>query len=67
MWNYMNMNMTFGHGIGMILFWIIAISIISYLIFKSNPYEESALDILKRRLAKGEITIVEFENLKIKL
>jgi len=57
------------------LFWIIVIAVVLYLIFgrrsTRRPWEpgpgqapESALDILKKRYAKGEITRDEFERMK---
>ncbi len=65
MYEYMSMNMTMFHGLGMIIFWgIIVFLIISA--FKSNSCEQkdSALDILKKRLAKGEISKEQFDELK---
>lgn len=65
MMHYMNMNMTIFHGFGMLVFWIIFIYLI-FSVFKLNskPKNETALDILKKRLARGEITIEQFDNLK---
>lgn len=65
MFEYMNMNMTMFHGLGMLVFWII----IFYLIFTvfskdKNEIKEEPLDILKKRLVKGEINREEYENLK---
>jgi|GEM_PF-3186400 len=61
----MNMNMTFFHGIGMIIFWSIVIFILFSLLDKNeNKKEETALDILKKRLARGEITKEEYKSLK---
>jgi putative membrane protein len=54
-------------------FWIAVISVFLYLIFtrvitrkpwESGPGPETALDILKKRYAKGEITKEEFEQMK---
>jgi putative membrane protein len=61
------------------IFWIIFIGFILYLIFGrrnaktpwppcvgpgSGPESETALDILKKRYAKGEISKAEFEQMK---
>jgi putative membrane protein len=58
------------------IFWIIIIGVILYLIFGrrsgrvqswpplAGPESETALDILKKRYAKGEITKAEFEQMK---
>lgn len=63
MYDYMYMNMTIFHGIGMLIFWGIIISLL-YFLFCKNKSNNEALDILKKRLAKGEITKEEFEILK---
>jgi len=54
----------------MIVFWVLVIAGIVFLIkliaggFKSQKIEESALDILKKRYANGEITKEEFDKMK---
>ena len=66
-----------GHGWGMglgwffmIIFWVLIILGIMYLIRLTvgrgvkKQAEESPLEILKRRYAKGEITREEFEKMK---
>ncbi|MDF1612279.1 MAG: SHOCT domain-containing protein [Stygiobacter sp.] len=63
-----------GGGIWFVwMFWLIILIIIMYIVVylpnknKRNsqlPELESALDILKRRYAKGEITKEEFESMK---
>ena len=62
-------------GIFMILFWIVIIALgvwlISSFVSRSNsqtssgqPPAESALDILKKRYARGEITKEQFEDMR---
>ena len=57
----------------MLRIWIIIIiaGVIIYVLFRSRkpryydaPYSESAMDILKKRYAKGEISKEEFERMK---
>lgn len=62
---YMDMNMTIFHGLAMFVFWIIFFYIISS-IFRSNNNVnvESAFDILKKRLARGEISKEQFDDLR---
>lgn len=57
-------------GVFMIIFWILVFLAVVYLIksiaggTKKEEKEESALDILKKRYAKGEINKEEFERMK---
>ena len=57
-------------GIFMVLFWIVVIGLIALLIrglsgrSKKEEETETALDILKKRYARSEITREEFENIK---
>lgn len=64
MFDFMNMNMTLFHGFSMFVFW----AIFFYLIFSIDKKEKSSVvDILKKRLAKGEITQEQFESIKTTL
>jgi putative membrane protein len=64
MFDFMNMNMTLFHGFTMFIFWVV----VFYLIFSVDKKEKpSLLDILKKRLAKGEITQEQFESIKATL
>jgi putative membrane protein len=66
MFEFMNMNMTMFHSFAMILFWGVIIFILVSIVSSRTACkkEESALDILKKRLAKGEISKEEYESLK---
>jgi uncharacterized membrane protein len=64
MFDFMNMNMTLFHGFSMFVFW----AIFFYLIFSIDKKEKSSVvDILKKRLAKGEISQEQFESIKATL
>jgi putative membrane protein len=64
MFDFMNMNMTLFHGFSMFVFW----AIFFYLIFSIDKKEKSSvIDILKKRLAKGEISQEQFESIKTTL
>ena len=61
-------------GIGMGLFWLIAITVVAYLIYKliksekilvpCRPVIRSAEDILSERYAKGELTREQYMQMK---
>jgi Predicted membrane protein len=59
-----------GWGMGMVLFWILIVAGIIVLVKwiagqkSASLPEDSALDIIKRRYAKGEISREDFERMK---
>ncbi len=64
--NWMGGGMWFGW-----IFWIIIIALVIWLIVDRSsknrlnfPQQENALDILRKRYAKGEITKEQFEQMK---
>lgn len=59
------------HGVGMLL-WLVAIVVVIWLVVKMSQKpggsaQETPLDILKKRYAKGDITQEEFEQKKKEL
>ncbi len=69
-WDY-GWGMGFGFGwLFMIVFWVLLILGIVYIVkliaggTKKGEKEETAIDILKKRYAKGEISKEEFEKIK---
>ncbi len=64
MFGYMDMNMTMFHGLAMFIFWIIIFFLIFSFFNKEEKNENSALDILKKRFSKGEITKEQYEEMK---
>ena len=64
-----------GYGYGGFYIWILLLIVIGLLVFLilqsaqsgSRTDQESPLDILKKRFAKGEITKEEYEEMKRKL
>ena len=69
-WGHM-MNFRYG-GFFIWLLFIVVVAFVIYFIvmqarktgFSERPYEESALDILKKRYVKGEINKEEFDRMK---
>ncbi|CAI8225036.1 MAG: SHOCT domain-containing protein [Sulfurovum sp.] len=64
MFEYMNMNMTMFHGFGMLVFWVIVVFLLFSLFSSKKKDMETPFDILKKRLAKGEITKEQFDSIK---
>lgn len=64
MFGYIDMNMTMFHGLAMFIFWIIIFFLIFSFFNKEEKNENSALDILKKRFSKGEITKEQYEEMK---
>jgi putative membrane protein len=64
MFEYMNMNMTMFHGFGMLVFWVIVFYLLFSLFNSKKKDMETPFDILKKRLAKGEITKEQFDSIK---
>lgn len=70
-WGHM---MPYGFGYGGMIMWIIPLIVIGLLVYfivqaqktkgQAPTQNESHLDILKRRYAKGEITKEEYESMK---
>lgn len=56
--------------VGMMLFWVVLIAVGFYLLYRfinDRKEELSPMEILKVRLAKGEISLEEFERLSKKM
>ncbi|AKM18176.1 hypothetical protein BO219_06810 [Anoxybacillus kestanbolensis] len=56
--------------VGIMLFWVVLIAVGFYLLYRfinGRKEELSPIEILKVRLAKGEISLDEFEQLSKKL
>jgi putative membrane protein len=60
------------HWLGMAFFWLVPIALIALFVFalsrwtvkSDNRTNETAIDILEKRYAKGEINEQEFERMK---
>lgn len=60
--------MGFFGGFGMILFWVLFVWLVIWLIKLNIPFKEtSALDILRTRYAKGEISTQQYHEMKKEL
>lgn len=67
----------FGYGFGGMFMWIILLALVGVVIYfivhnvqlknKTGQTKESAIDILKKRYAKGEITKDDFDRIKNEL
>lgn len=69
MFGFMDTNMTWFHGFGFFFFWIVIFLVIAFFIFgsKNTNQKESALDILNKRLARGDISQEEYDKVKEKI
>ncbi|PKN08593.1 MAG: electron transporter RnfE [Deltaproteobacteria bacterium HGW-Deltaproteobacteria-8] len=56
-----------GGGLFLVLFLALVFVVLTRVTRKSSGVQESALDILKKRYARGEITREEFERMKQEL
>jgi len=66
-WGYMNYGL--GSLIGLLIILVVLVGIVIYFIknrekLRQDDGEESALEILKKRYAKGEITRQQYEEMK---
>lgn len=57
----------FGGGLLVVLFLALIFIVLTRLTRRNSGVQESALDILKKRYAKGELTREEFERMKQEL
>lgn len=72
MWDFMNMHGYYGGGFMWLWFLLIVLVVILILVpvlkkndsTQSNLSKESALDILEKRFARGEISEDEYKNMK---
>lgn len=71
MWHYPIYNSGTWWWLGMMLFWLVGIGLVSYLIFlsmKGRDYrDDDTVEIIKRRYARGEIDKETFERMKSEL
>ena len=54
-------------AVHMIVFWIVCIAVLIWIFSGRRARGESAMDILKARLAKGELSVGDFERLRREL
>jgi len=54
----------YGYGFIVLIFWILLIAAVIWVILKLVNKNDSSIEILKRRYAKGEINKKEFDKLK---
>ncbi len=70
MFNGYNMMGWFGGGFGMLIFWVVLILFVIWAIRElggDKKSDNSALEILRQRYAKGEINKEEFEAKRLEL
>lgn len=61
MFQFMSTNMTLFHGLGMFIFWGIVIYLIFSFVRNDETEKETALEILQKKFANGEITEEEYK------
>jgi putative membrane protein len=66
MFGFMNMNMTLFHGFGMLIFWAIIVFLIFSIFSNKDTKSENdtPLDILKKKFARGDISEEEYKSRK---
>jgi len=64
MMDYFTFGWMYGYGFIVLIFWILLIAAVIWVILKLVNKNDSSIEILKRRYAKGEINKKEFDKLK---
>jgi uncharacterized membrane protein len=54
-------------GVSIMLFWIALAGLILWFILKDKKEKDEPLEIARERLARGEITVKQFETIKRQL
>ena len=64
MMDYYPFGIMYEYGFIVLIFWILLIAAVIWVILKLVNKNDSSIEILKRRYAKGEINKKEFDKLK---